>query len=204
LSGQPVLQINYAFWYSGRYGKNSPGIERGPLDGVTFRITFDPEGDPIMADIMNNCGCYHFYVPRKERVDKIHFSSNGLYPFVPAWLPDDFPDRRPSLRINSGWHQVQKVFTYDAPVDAVSYELRPYDELEVLPHPDGSTESVFTADGIMKDSSRIEPYIFFSMGIPKVGYMRQRGHHAVKLVGRGHFTDTDIYDRYFVFRSMAP
>ena len=199
VKGKPVLQVNYAFWYSGRYGENSPGIERGPLDGVTFRITFDPDGVPIMADIMNNCGCYYFYVPRKERVAKIHSSDDGLYPFVPAWLPEAFPAGRLSLRINSGWHQVQKVFVRDLPADAVTYELRPYDELEVLAQPGGSTESVFTPDGIMKDSSRIEPYIFFSMGIPKVGYMRQRGHHPIKLVGRAHFTDTDIYDSYFTF-----
>ncbi len=199
LQGEPVVQVNYAFWYSGRYGKNPPAIERGPLDGVTVRITFDPDGDPIMTDIMNNCGCYYFYVPRKDRVAKIHPTSDGLYPFVPAWLPGQFPDRRLHLRINSGWHQVQKVFARQQPVDAVTYELRPYDELEALPRSGGGTESVFTAEGIMKDSSRIEPYIFFSMGIPKVGYMRQRGHHAVKLVGRAHFTDTDIYDRYFEF-----
>ena len=198
VKGEPVLQVNYAFWYSGRYGENSPGIERGPLDGVTLRITFDPDGVPIMADIMNNCGCYYFYVPRKERVAKINSSDNGLYPFVPAWLPEAFPARRLSLRINSGWHQVQKASVRDQ-ADAVSYELRPYDELEALPRPGGSTESVFTPDGIMKDSSRIEPYIFFSMGIPKVGYMRQRGHHPIKLVGRAHFTDTDIYDSYFEF-----
>lgn len=199
LNGEPVLQINYAFWYSGRYGKNSPGIERGPLDGVTLRITFDSGGDPIMADIMNNCGCYLFYVPRKERIAKINSSSNGLYPFVPTWLPDAFPDDRLNLRVNSGWHQIQKVSARELPVNVVTYELRAYDELEALPHPGDGTESVFTPDGIMKDSSRIEPYIFFSMGIPKVGYMRQRGHHAVKLVGRAHFTDTDIFDSYFVF-----
>ena len=199
LKGEPVMQVNYAFWYSGRYGENPPGIERGPLDGVTFRITFDPDGVPIMADIMNNCGCYFFYVPRKERVAKINFSTDGLYPFVPAWLPEAFPSSRLTLRINSGWHQIQKVFVRGLPGDAVKYELRPYDELEALPKPGGSTESVFTPDGIMKDSSRIEPYIFFSMGIPKVGYMRQRGHHPIKLVGRAHFTDTDIYDSYFEF-----
>ena len=204
LNQEPVLQINYAFWYAGRYGGNAPRIERGPLDGVTFRVTFDPQGDPIMVDIMNNCGCYHFFVPRKEKVAEINPSSNGLYPFVPAWLPDAFPDERLNLRINSGWHQIQKAFARNVPADAVTYELRPYDELEMLPHPDGGTQSVFTADGIMKDSSRIEPYIFFSMGIPKVGYMRQRGNHAIKLVGRGHFTDTDIYDRYFVFQQMVP
>ena len=91
------------------------------------------------------------------------------------------------------------MFARELPADAIAYELRPYDELEALPRTEGGTESVCTPDGIMKDASRIEPYIFFSMGIPKVGYMRQRGHHAIKLVGRAHFTDTSIFDSYFEF-----
>ena len=53
--GEPAVQLNYSFWYSGRWGENSPGIERGPLDGVTVRITFDPDGRPVMVDIMKNC-----------------------------------------------------------------------------------------------------------------------------------------------------
>jgi len=48
----------------------------------------------------------------------------------------------------------------------------------------------------------IEPYIFFSMGIPKIGYMRQRGHHAIKMVGREHFTNPYLFDRNFTFRQQ--
>lgn len=200
LKGEPVIQLNYAFWYSGRWGEKTPGIERGPLDGVTVRITFDSGGRPVMLDIMNNCGCYYFSVPRKERVKQVIQSSNKLYPFVPTWLPDDFPQKRLNLRINSGWHQIQHVYTGDVPSNTLTYQLVPYDVLESLPQADGMTESVFSPKGIMKDSSRIEPYIFFSMGIPKVGYMRQRGHHAIKLIGRAHFTDTDLFDNSFVFK----
>jgi len=85
------------------------------------------------------------------------------------------------------------------PDKTIIYELLPYDVLKSLPQEDGLRESVFTPDGIMKNSSRIEPYILFSMGIPNVGYMRQRGHHAIKLVGREHFTNPYIYDKNFVF-----
>jgi hypothetical protein len=199
LNQKPVLQLNYAFWYTERSGDKAPGIEKGPLDGVTFRISLDTSGQPVMADVMNNCGCYYFYIPRRETIKDIRPSSDKLYPFVPTYLPDAFPRERISLRINSGWHQVEHVYTGPPPENAFEYQLLPYEMLESLPHPDGSMESVFTPKGIMKDSKRIEPYIFFSMGIPKVGYMRQRSHHAIKLVGRSHFTDTDIYDRYFVF-----
>jgi hypothetical protein len=152
-----------------------------------------------MVDIMNNCGCYHFYAPRKERVAKIIPTSNGLYPFVPVWLPPDYPDKPLTLRVNSGWHQVEHLYALAAPADALAYRLIPYDHLEALSHADGSYESVFTAAGIMKNSTRIEPYIFFSVGIHDIGYMRQRSHHAVKMIGRAHFTDPDILDGNFVF-----
>ena len=83
--------------------------------------------------------------------------------------------------------------------NAQSYALIPYEVLESLPREDGQSASVFTPAGIMKDSRRIEPYIFFSMGIADIGYMRQRGHHAIKMVGRGHFTDPHLFDDSFKF-----
>jgi hypothetical protein len=199
IKGEPALQLNYSFWYSGRWGRNAPRIEHGPLDGITIRITLDSQGLPVIMDVMNNCGCYYFSAPHKDKIDSIVPSSSGLYPFVPTWLPESYPDRRMHIRINSGWHQIQHIFTRDVPSDAFTYQLVPYDVLEALPKDNLTTESVFTSDGIMKDSSRIEPYIFFSMGIPKVGYMRQRGHHAIKLIGRAHFTDPDVFDKYFIF-----
>jgi hypothetical protein len=79
------------------------------------------------------------------------------------------------------------------------YELRPYDRLESLPHDDGTFESIFNYKGIGKNSERIEPLIFFSMGIADIGSMRQRGHHAVKFVGREVFDDPDIFDRNFEY-----
>jgi hypothetical protein len=82
-----------------------------------------------------------------------------------------------------------------------AYELIPYEELESLPKENGGHESVFTSEGIMKNSSRIEPYLFFSMGIAKVGYMRQRNHHAIKLVGREHFTNPYLFDKNFSFKN---
>lgn len=196
----PVLQINYALWYSERSGRRTPAYEIGPLDGLTLRISLDRNGQPVMVDIMNTCGCYHFYAPRRERVEKIVATANGLYPFVPAWLPPEFPDEPLTLRVNSGWHQVEHLYASPAPADALRYRLIAYDGLEALPRSDGSHASVFTAAGIMKDSTRIEPYIFFSVGIPDIGSMRQRGHHAVKMIGRAHFTDPDIFDDYFVFK----
>jgi len=200
IKGEPVIQLNYVVWYQGRLGPNAPWMERGPLDGLTVRITLDTFGWPIMMDVMNNCGCYHFFVPRKEKIKRIKSQAFGVSPLVPTWLLASFPQKRINLRVNSGWHQVQHITASDFPKEALDYDLIPYEALESLPHADGQRESAFDSKGIMKDSWRLEPWIFFSMGIPQVGFMRQRGHHAIKLLGRVHFTDPDLFDRTFVFK----
>jgi hypothetical protein len=76
----------------------------------------------------------------------------------------------------------------------------PYDVLEVLPHQGGRTESIFNSEGIAKGSGRIERLILFSMGIPSVGSMRQRGHHAIELIGKDHFDNPYLFDQNFVFK----
>jgi len=197
--GEPVLQLNYAFWYSARDGPNSPWIERGTLDGLTVRISLDNGGLPFMADIMNTCGCYHFYVPDQKRVKRIIPSPGEVDVFVPRWLPELFPQNRLNIRINSGWHQVVHLGADRKPSGFLPYRLVAYDQLERLPHSENRYESIFNSRGIAKDSGRIEFLIFFPMGIPDVGSMRQRGHHAVKLVGRSHFEDPDLFDNNFEF-----
>lgn len=199
LDGYPVLQINYAFWYIERAGSNAPWYERGPLDGVTMRVTLNKKGIPVLMDIMNSCGCYYFLVPQKKIVEKIIVKPGEIDPLVPAWLPPKYPAERINLRINSGWHQVQNISTHIGSERIINYKLVPYESLESLPKITGQMESVFTPRGILKDSWRIEPYIFFSMGIRDIGYMRQRGHHAIKFIGRGHFTDTDLFDQSIMF-----
>ncbi len=198
--GDPVLQINYVTWYLERKGPNTPWIERGPLDGLTVRFTLSPDGEPFMVDIMNNCGCYHFFVPSGKFVQ--HQIGKPLQPdaFVPQWLPDLSLQKRLGIRINSGWHQVQRIRAENTPSDAVTYRLIPYTVLEMLPHEDGRTESIFNDKGIGKGSHRIEPLLLFSMGIPDVGSMRQRGHHAIELVGHAHFDDPDLFEQNFILK----
>ena len=198
--GSPILQINYVVWYSARNGPNSPWIERGPMDGITVRISLDPEGHPFMIDIMNNCGCYHFFVPDKSRVERILPTPLAIDAFVPRWMPASFPQNRLSLRANSGWHQVDNIDTINRPKNFLPYQLVLYDHLEMLPQENTSYESIFNARGIVKKTGRIEPLIFFPMGVPDVGSMRQRGHHAIKLVGRAHFDDPDLFDDNFEFK----
>lgn len=197
--GEPILQINYVIWFSARNGPNSPIIERGRIDGLTVRISLSPDGSPFMVDIMNNCGCYHFYVPRKELVQKILPVPMAIDAFVPTWLPDDFPRQRLVVRLKSGWHQVENIGTRNISTDDTVYNLMAYNELEKLARDGHANESMFTSTGIGKNSERIEPLIFFPMGIPNIGSMRQRGHHAVKFVGRAIFDDPYLFDEHFQF-----
>jgi hypothetical protein len=197
---RPSLQINYVFWYSHRAGDSAPWIEWGQLDGLTVRISLDHTGRPVMLDIMNNCGCYHFFVPDQTQIRSVKTTALGLDPLVPAWLPDQLPDRRLQLMVSSGWHQVQHVGV-DNPAEAtVSYKLRPYHELEMLADENGQHRSMFNEEGIAWGSDRVEPVLFFSMGIPNVGSMRQRGHHAIKMVGNAHFDDPQLFDNTFEYR----
>jgi hypothetical protein len=197
---EPVLQINYVFWYSARGGPNSPLIERGPIDGLTVRVSLAKSGRPFMVDIMNNCGCYHLFVPRKEKVQKIRPSPLAIDAFVPTWLPQAFPPKRLTIRVISGWHQVANIDARTIPADFILYHLEPYQRLEMLPRDDSRHESMFNARGIGKYSERIESDIFIPMGVPQVGRMRQRGHHAIKFVGRAHFDDPHLFDKHFEFK----
>ncbi len=200
LKGRPILQINYVIWFSERAGKKAPGIERGHLDGLTLRVSLDEQGKPFMVDIVNDCGCYHLFAPEKTRVDQIISKPLKFDPFVPQWLPDLLPDQRLGVRLNSGWHQVQRLIAGEGFPAPIPYELVPYDVLEVLPRGDGRTESIFNSKGIAKCSERIERFILFSMGIPRIGSMRQRGHHAIELIGRAQFDDPTLFDESFIFK----
>jgi hypothetical protein len=200
LKGKPILQINYVIWFSERAGDRAPSIERGHLDGLTLRVSLDDQGEPFMVDGVNDCGCYHFFAPEMERVVRVISKPLKFDPFVPQWLPDPVPGQRLGVRLNSGWHQVQRLIAGNDFPEPIPYELVPYDALEVLPREDGRTESIFDSEGIAKCSERIERFILFSMGIPKIGSMRQRGHHAIELIGRSQFDAPTLFDESFVFK----
>lgn len=200
LKQEAVLQINYVIWFGARGGRSAPWMERGHLDGLTIRVSLDKQGQPFMVDVMNNCGCYHFFSPDKESVERVLSKPFALDPFVPQWLPAIPSEKRLGIRINSGWHQVERLIVVATPLEGTAYDLVPYHILEALPRKDGSTESMFDAKGIAKGSDRIEPFILFSCGIPSVGAMRQRGNHPIALTGREHFDDPYLFDRNFVFK----
>jgi hypothetical protein len=200
LKGEPILQINYVIWYSERAGERSPSIELGHLDGLTARVSLDAQGKIFMVDVVNDCGCYHFFAPERERVERILSRPLRFDALVGQWLPVIPSGERLGIRINSGWHQVQRLISARDLSEGVPYALMPYDILEALPYEEGRTESIFNSKGIVKGSERVERFILFSIGIPSIGSMRQRGHHAIELIGKDHFDNPDLFDQNFVFR----
>jgi hypothetical protein len=197
---EPVLQINYVFWYAARAGNRAPAIEHGRLDGLTLRLSFDAGGRLFMIDLMNNCGCYHVFIPAKDRVVRTIRRYYENDPFAPQELPEITAGQSPAVRILSGWHQVQRLLPLTPPPEAIPYELLPYEMLESLPRGEGPGASIFDAEGIAKGSERVERFIFFPTGIPSIGSMRQRGHHAITLSGQTHFDEPGLFEHYFVFR----
>ena len=200
LKGEPILQISYVIWYSERAGKRPPGIEKGHLDGLTVRVSLDGRGSVFMVDVVSDCGCYHFFSPDRGRVDHAVSRPLRFEPFVAQWLPAIPFGERLGIRINSGWHQVQRLISVGDLSDSTPYAMVSYDVLEALPHEDGRTESIFNSKGIAKGSERVERFILFSMGVPSVGSMRQRGHHAIELIGKDHFDNPYLFGENFIFK----
>ncbi len=56
---------------------------------------------------------------------------------------------------------------------------------------------MFGPDGIVAGTQRAERWVLWPMGIPQPGAMRQWGHHATAFIGRRHFDDPYLLERYF-------
>jgi hypothetical protein len=106
-------------------------------------------------------------------------------------------------------HYLQRVGVVAATATspAMTYALRDEDELRRLSLPAGGTRSVFDEDGFIAGAERAERFFFWPMGIVSAGQMRQWGRHATAFVGRRHFDDPGLFDRYFEIvreRSAVP
>ena len=77
------------------------------------------------------------------------------------------------------------------------YDVRAENDLRSLPLPDGGFRSIYGADSLVKGTERVERFLFWPMGIPSAGAMRQWGNHATAFLGRRHFDDADLIERRF-------
>ena len=198
IRNQTLLQLNYTIWFPSRPKSSSVDLLGGHLDGITWRVTLLPDGKPWLFDAIHNCGCYHLFFPTQYTRVPADISLLNEPAFMPQQALTVDTGEQTILRIASASHYIQRV--YFAPAIASHEYHYPWDDAESLrslPLPDGNRRSLFGQDGMVAGSERGERFLFWPMGIPNPGAMRQWGHHATAFVGRRHFDDPHLFEKTF-------
>jgi hypothetical protein len=198
IRNKTLLQLNYTIWFPSRPKDSSVDLLGGHLDGITWRVTLLPDGKPWLFDTIHNCGCYHLFFPTQYTSVSVQESLLNEPAFIPQAALTIDTGKQPILRIASASHYIQRVyFTPALAGHEYLYQLDDADSLRSLPLPDGNHRSLFGQDGIVAGSERGERFLFWPMGIPNPGAMRQWGHHATAFVGRRHFDDPHLFEKTF-------
>lgn len=196
--GRPLLQLSYALWFSERPRDGAWDLLAGHLDAVVWRVTLAPDGTPWVFDSMHACGCYHLFFPTGRAAMRPQVDSLDEAGFSPQALPGMAAGERIALRLAAGTHYLERVQVQPAPAaNAEEYVFAEDDVLRSLPLPARGRRSLYRADGIVPGTERAERYFFWPMGVPEPGAMRQWGRHATAFVGRRHFDDPGLLERYF-------
>jgi len=203
--GEVLPQLVYTVWFPERPKSGAFDMLGGRLDAVVWRVTLASDGEPILFDTIHACGCYHLFFPTARAMLIPPPDTLDEYAFVPATLPRLDQGERVAVRIASGTHYVSAVSAVrGAPAGTVLLNPADEDSLRRLPAAPGATRSLYGPDGIVPGTERGERYTFWPMGVPDPGAMRQWGRHATAFVGRRHFDDADLVERYFVLVPTAP
>jgi len=186
IDGRTLPQLNYAFWFPSRPAAGRVDIYAGELAGLLWRVTLDEAQRPVLYDSIHRCGCYHkLFLPQGTTIDISRIA--GEKPLF--FRLDETVDTSRGLRLRmaSGSHYIIDVDAPESEAEAITYTVRPYAQQLALPTPDGVARSLYGADGIIRQSQRAERFLFWPLGIPSAGAMRQSGMHATAFIGRRHF-----------------
>jgi hypothetical protein len=192
-----LLQLVYTVWFPERPKSGTFDLLGGRLDGLVWRVTLAPDGEPLVYDSIHPCGCYHQFFPTPRAHRRPPPSAREEWAFTPAQLPRVAEGERPVVSIDSATHYINKVQLVHGIDSLVRYTQHPYDELRSMMRLEGGMRSAFGPDGLIAGTERAERFLFWPMGIASAGAMRQWGHHATAFVGRRHFDDADLIERRF-------
>lgn len=197
-AGRVRLQLVYTFWFPARPAEHALDILAGRLDGLIWRVTLDEDGAPLAYDSIHACGCYHLFFPGQRLAVRPAPDTLDEGLLAPQVAPRVAPAGRIVLRVASRTHYLQRVSTepIGAPADG-RYRLLDERGLLTLRWPAGGTRSAYDAAGFVPGTERAERWLFWPMGIASAGQMRQWGRHATAFVGRRHFDEAGLLDRYF-------
>jgi hypothetical protein len=195
--GSEVLpQLVYTAWFPERPRDSALDVLAGKLDGVVFRVTLSRDGSPLVFDSIHPCGCYHMFFP-SARVRELPSPKPGdEWSFVPAPAPPFRDTQRVVLHLQSRTHYLVGIGT-GAEGASTAYAFEDEDSLRSLRLPQGGYRSIYAPDGLVAGSERPERFLFWPMGVPSAGTMRQWGHNATAFLGRRHFDDADLIERRF-------
>lgn len=193
-----LVQLVYTMWFGERPADKTFDILAGGLDGLVWRVTLAPDGEPLVFDTMHPCGCYHMFFPTPLAAALPAPDPRDEWAFIPATLPRLKDDERVRLRIATRSHYLIDVGVQSGAGNAARhYAVLDENDLRSLPLPGGGFRSIYGADALVQGTERGERFLFWPMGIPSAGAMRQWGNHATAFLGRRHFDDADLIERRF-------
>ena len=194
-----LLQLIYTVWMPERPREGSLDLLGGDLDGIVWRVTLAPDGEPVLFDSIHPCGCYHMFFPT-PRLQPLPAPQRVLeWSFTPTILPAIPETGRLRVVVQARTHYLRNV-SHDESAKGGEYRFAEYNELRTLPLPGGDSRSIFGPDGLIEGTERDERFLFWPMGIASAGAMRQSGSQATAFVGRRHFDDADILAKRFRLR----
>jgi 8-oxo-dGTP pyrophosphatase MutT (NUDIX family) len=177
---QVLLQLVYTLWFPERPARDTFDSGAGPLDGVVWRVTLAPDGEPLVYDAIHACGCLHVFFPTARARTRPATQDVDAGAFVPPPLPRAGEDYRPVVTLASATHDIESVRLERTPESLVRYTLRPYDDLLSMPRLAGDHRSAFGPDGGIAGSRA-----------------RQWGRQPIAASGGRHFDDPDLLERRF-------
>ncbi|MGH8517194.1 MAG: dihydroneopterin triphosphate diphosphatase, partial [Panacagrimonas sp.] len=172
--GQLLLQLVYTIWFAERPPRGAVDSLAGRLDGLVWRVTLAPDGEPLVYDSIHPSGSFHLFFPTPRATPQPAPDAHQQWAFAPQSLPRLGEGERPVVMIASGTHAIRRVRVVRGPDSLVRYALRPYDELRSMPRMVGNHASAFGPDGRIAGSKA-----------------RQWGRLS------GDFEDTNLLERRF-------
>lgn len=202
VNGRVLIQLNYTLWFPERPLAGPFDLLGGHLDGITWRVTLDPVGRPLIYDAIHNCGCYHMFFPTEKAVFRGTTREDEEPLLVPAMAPDIRQGERMHIRLAATTHYIEAVTSKQPAQDGEFYTLVEYDTLRSLAFTKNARKSMFGVNGIVKGTDRKEKWVLWPMGVVNPGAMRQWGNHATAFIGRRHFDDPFLLERHFDFKDF--
>jgi hypothetical protein len=204
--GSTLTQLVYTVWFGARPASTPGDLLAGHLDGLIWRVTLDNQGRALVYDTIHPCGCYHYFFPTPRASPIPAPSDEPEWAFAPQAIGDARVDERIVLRIATRTHYLERVTlepSADAQRGASALRVLAQDRLRALPvlgagTTGSETHSAYGPDGLIPGTERAERFLFWPMGIPSAGQMRQWGRHATAFVGRRHFDDAALFEKRFV------